>query len=221
MSKYDDFGLGTRAVNPNDITTVLAPGENVIWQGKPKKSAFIFNKLATMFPIVLVWLIIDGGFIAAIFASGEIGQMLWFVIPFFALHLMPVWIWIGNAVTANKRWQNTSYAVTDRRILIQSGFVGIDYTTIYYKEIQNVRLSVGFIDKLLKVGDIHFELAGRGYYSRESKNAPACSFLDIEDPYSIYPYIQKIVMDIQTDMHYPNDLRPEENHGYNTTYKGF
>ena len=46
------------------------------------------------------------------------------------------------------------------------------------------------------------------------------AFLDVENAYDIYSKIQKIVLDIQTDIEYPNALRPDENPGYNTKYNG-
>ena len=32
--------------------------------------------------------------------------------------------------------------------------------------------------------------------------------------------VKKLQTDIYTDVMYPNDKRPSENHGYNTEYKG-
>lgn len=121
---------------------------------------------------------------------------------------MPVWIWLGNVLTANKNWQNTKYAVTDRRIIIEYGFISMNYQSIYYKDITNVNLKISVIDKMLKVGDIYFT----------TSTGPNLSFLDIEDAYTIYPKLQKIVLDMQTDIEFPNNLRPKENDGYNTTY---
>ena len=46
------------------------------------------------------------------------------------------------------------------------------------------------------------------------------AFLDVDNSKEVYLKIQKIVMDIQTDIEYPNALRPEENPGYKTKYKG-
>ena len=208
MSKYDHF------VNTNySLRTPLVEGEKVIWDAKPKKSAFIINQILIMMPFALLWLGFDSIFIFALLAADELPkQILFFVIPFFAIHLMPVWIWLGNVISANRKWVNTVYYVTDKRIIIQSGFIGIDYTTIYFKDITNVSLKVGAIDKLLGVGDIHFDL------KPSSGGARVNSFLDIKNPYAIYPKLQKIVLDIQTDIEYPNALRPEENPGYNTTY---
>ena len=88
--------------------------------------------------------------------------------------------------------------------------------TIYYKDIRNVQLRRGVIDTMLGVGDVHFDLG-----MTDSKGRPATkAFLDIENPQEVYNHVQKIVMDIQTDIHYPNGLRPEENPGYRTKYTG-
>ena len=32
--------------------------------------------------------------------------------------------------------------------------------------------------------------------------------------------VKKLQTDVYTDVMYPNDKRPKENHGYNTKYKG-
>ncbi len=102
---------------------------------------------------------------------------------------MPVWIWLSNVITAHKRWKNTHYVVTNKRIVIQSGFIGIDYQSIYYKDIHSVYLDVGVIDKCLSVGDIYFELIGQISH----KGQPA--FLDIADAFNVYQKIQQIVLE--------------------------
>ena len=43
---------------------------------------------------------------------------------------------------------------------------------------------------------------------------------DIKDYREVFEIIKKLQEDIYTDTMYPNDLRPEGNHGYNTKYKG-
>lgn len=213
MSKYENF------MNyESELTNPLVEGETLIWSSKPKKSAFIANRILTMMPIALVWLCFDSLILIQMLSSGEIKEMLFFIIPFFALHLFPVWIWLGNIITANKRWKNTKYYVTDKRIILQTGFVDMNYQTIYYKDIKNVNLRIGLIDKLLGVGDIYFDLGT--YVSNKGSQTFNQAFLDIEKPHEIYPRLQKIVLDIQTDIEYPNAMRPNDNPGYNTKYKG-
>lgn len=206
MSKYEKMSVGAP---PADVASLLTQGEELLWSGKPKKSAFIMNKTVTMLPFAILWLAVDLGVMIPAFSFG-FSSMQFFLIPFFALHLMPVWIWLSNVLTARKRWARTQYAATDRRIIIQTGFVGMSCESIFYKDISKVRLHIGAIDKMLKVGDIYFDL-NRG---------SAQSFLDVENAEKLYPQIQKIVLDIQTDIEFPNDLRPEENRGYRTKYKG-
>lgn len=211
MSKYTKFmDYETEEVSP------LVEGESLIWSSKPKKSAYIINQIMVMMPFALLWLGIDSAILIPLILSGEASNMLFFIIPFFALHLMPVWIWLGNVLSANKRWQNTKYYVTDKRIIIQNGFIAENYQTIYYKDIRNVSLGVGVIDKMLNVGDIYFHLGNN--VASNSNGTSKTAFLDIENVRDIYSKLQKIVLDIQTDMEYPNALRPDENPGYNTKY---
>lgn len=98
--------------------------------------------------------------------------------------------------------------ITDHRIIITLGFIGMDYQTLYYKDIKEVQLKIGTIDKLLTVRDIYLN----------SMNNYHSMILDV-NPYEVYSRLQKIVLDIQTDIEYPNKLRPDENPGYQTKYR--
>ena len=195
----------------------LAEGEQELWSAKPKKSAFIINNIVRMMPVALIWLLFDSFIIYVFISSGAIKEMVLPIIIFFAFHLLPVWIWLGNIITASKKWKNTKYYVTDRRIIIQTGIIGASYDTIYYKDIKNVSLKIGVIDKLLKVGDIYIDTGS--ILTISSKNV-MMTILDVENPYEIYGKLQKIVLDIQTDIEFPNAYRSNENPGYNTKYKG-
>ena len=195
----------------------LAEGEQELWSAKPKKSAFIINNIVRMMPVALIWLLFDSFIIYVFISSGAIKEMVLPIILFFAFHLLPVWIWLGNIITASKKWKNTKYYVTDKRIIVQTGIISASYDTIYYKDIKNVSLKVGIIDKLLKVGDIYIDTGS--ILTSSSKNV-MMTILDVENPYEIYGKLQKIVLDIQTDIEFPNAYRPNENPGYNTKYKG-
>ena len=45
----------------------LSEGEEVLWQGKPKKSAFICNKVLAMMPIALIWAAFDSVFLFVVY----------------------------------------------------------------------------------------------------------------------------------------------------------
>ena len=201
----------TEATNPTKIEDIIGKDEQILWRGKPNRKAYIFSSIFSMFPFALIWLLFDSVFIVAMFATNAFSQMpvgaIIGIVIFFAFHLTPVWIWIGNIITASKGYKNLEYVFTNKRIIIRSGIIGIDFKNIYYSEIQSVNLKIGLIDKMLKVGDIYIK----------SKNSSQVLF-DISDPYFITQKLQEIVIDIKTDIEFPNGLRPEENPGYNTKY---
>ena len=104
-------------------------------------------------------------------------------------------------------YKNLSYAFTDKRIIVRSGIVGIDFKYIYYTDINTVDVSVGILDRLFKVGDIKI-----------TSNLQTAVLDDVISPYQYADKIQTIVRDLKADMLYPHDLRPEENNGYRTKY---
>ncbi len=188
------------------IDFILNEGESVLWQGKPNKKAYVLNKVLHMLPFAIIWLAFDLFFIIMLFkfnlpTGAKVG-----VFAFICLHLLPFWIWLFNVLFASRRHKNTRYVLTNQRILIRTGLIGIDFQSISYKDVDRVSLKVGIVDKILKVGDLYFISSLRG------QNA----FFDVDSPYEVYKIVQKIVNDIQTDIHFPNAYRPNVNPGYNT-----
>ncbi len=210
MKKYDENYFYDNT-NQNNIDNLILEDEQLLWRGKPKKKAYVINSILKMMPIALLWLAIDGSFLGCligfgVFSSLPVGLAI-FLCVFFLFHLLPVWLWIKNILTANKEYKHLEYAFTNSRIIIRSGIIGININNIYYSDIENINLRVGVIDKLLKVGDIYI-----------TSNNKAQVLWDIENPYNISNKLQKIIADLKSDLQYPNALRPSENSGYQTKY---
>lgn len=211
MAKLDEtyFKIESSGRDLKNIEDVIGSDEQILWSGKPKKRAFLINAFTKMLPIALIWLLFDGAFIGLMIGTmDEIpAPVKIFMVVFFLFHLMPVWIWLSNVLTANRQHENLEYAFTQKRIIIKSGIIGIDFKNIYYSEIDSVNLRVGLVDRIEKVGDIYIKSIGG-----------ANVLYDLENPYSLTEKLQKIVVDIKTDIQFPNNLRPAENDGYNTKY---
>lgn len=194
------------------IEDVLEEDERILVRLRPNKKVYILERVTKMLPFALIWLLFDSMFIVMMFITNAFEEdpgILFFVIPFFAFHLAPVWIWIAGIVKGVSGYKNVEYAFTDKRIIIRSGVIGVDFKTFYYTDITGVNVRVGLLEKMYKVGDI--------YLKSETQSA---ILDDIEHPYEYLAKLQKITLDIKTDIYYPNDLRPEDNHGYNTKYRG-
>lgn len=211
MAKLDEtyFKIEPSGRDLKNIEDVIGSDEQILWSGKPKKRAFLINAFTKMLPIALIWLLFDGAFIGLMIGTmDEIpASVKIFMTVFFLFHLMPVWIWLSTVLTANRQHENLEYAFTNKRIIIKSGIIGIDFKNIYYSEIDSVNLRVGLVDRIEKVGDIYIKSIGG-----------ANVLYDLENPYTLTEKLQKIVVDIKTDIQFPNNLRPAENDGYNTKY---
>lgn len=209
--QIDERYFQENAMQKNNIDDVLGPDEKLLWRGKPNPKSYVLAAVLKMLPIAIIWLIFDGAFIVGISIGMSRGQIplaiLGFIIPFFLLHLTPVWIWIYNTVKAVREVKNLEYAVTDRRIIIRSGIIGIDFKFVNYTEIDSVNIKVGIIDRIFKVGDI---------YVNSSVNSAV--LWDVAEPYKIGQALQKVITDIKSDIYYPNAKRPDNNPGYKTGY---
>lgn len=201
----------------NDLKNLIGANETVFYEGKPDKKCFIaesiFNKLL---PIALVWGIIDFGIIGSSFSGGFAGGMNFILIPFFALHLMPVWIYLAGAVSSFVRYKNTYYIVTDRAIYISGGVLSKTFKTKPFAEMSHIDLHRGIFDQLFGVGDI---IATSSHNPDKTGNANI-EISSISNYSEVFKLVKKLQTDIFSDTMYPNDMRPPENHGYNTKYKG-
>jgi bisphosphoglycerate-dependent phosphoglycerate mutase len=54
----------------------------------------------------------------------------------------------------------------------------------------------------------------------EKGKASAAKICNISEYLEVYNLVKKLQTDIYTDVMYPNALRPDENPGYKTKYKG-
>lgn len=194
------------------LKDLINPGETLLWTGKPHKWSFILRPLLAMLPFVLLWCVFDFTIIGFIVSSGELGEIWWFVVPFFAIHLMPLWSFIGQCITRNLEYKNVEYGITDTRVICRGGALGIDINSIDFSEIDGVKLNVGALEKL-------FFHCGSVIVHGDNLKDPQIIFVGIKDYINVYKRLQSLSFDVKTDIEYPNALRPDNNPGYKTKTK--
>lgn len=201
----------------DDLKRLVGNNEKILYEGKPNIMCFIFESIFNpLLPFAIVWGIFDFGIIGASFSAGAEDGMLFFLIPFMLLHLMPVWIYLGGALLSFRKYRNTEYIVTDHAIYVSGGVFAKHFNTKPFAELSHVDLRRGIFDQMFGVGDI----VTTTNQLHENNVSAAISINSISDYIEVYNLVKKLQRDIYTDVMYPNDKRPKENHGYNTEYKG-
>ena len=201
----------------DDLRAVVGYSERILYEGKPDKKCYIYESILNpLLPVAIIWAIIDFGVMGnAIFGFGP-SNMLFFVIPFMLLHLMPVWLYVGGIVFMSRRYQNTSYIVTDRAIYVSGGVFNKSINVKPFAELSHINLHRGIFDQKFNVGDI---VCTTSHMNENGKSA-SIKISSIANYTEVYNLIKKLQMDVYTDVMYPNAKRPDENPGYNTKYKG-
>lgn len=196
----------------DELKDVLYEGETVLWQGKPDRFCYLWRSVGKLLPFAVIWLAFDGFFIGTMLSQADElpREMWWFMIVFFVFHLLPVWKFVGSLIKRRLEHKNVVYAITDKRIIARNGLVGLDFDNVTYTDIANVRVDVSVLERIRKVGSV---------FVVTSSGASLC-LLSVEEPYEVYKRINKVFMDVKSDIHYPNALRPDVNPGYQTQYKG-
>ena len=195
---------------PPQFEAVKDSDEEVLWLGKPHRTAFILRGVPFLC-IGLIWGAIDYfGFI-----RNMDKKMAGFAIPFFLLHLFPFWGSILNMIRLFLVHSNTCYAFTNKRLMMRSGFWGIDFKAIDYDKISDIEVNVNPIENMLGVGTIQ-AFSGR---TTDKGGRIYDKFIGIQNPYEVFKAIKETATDIKTDWNFPNALRPETNPGYQTKYQ--
>ena len=195
-----------------ELKSMVGMDETILYEGKPDKKCFVFESIFNpLLPIAIIWAIFDMGFLGF-----GMGSFQLFLVPFMLFHMMPVWIYLFGIIFSFKRYKNTYYIVTDHAVYISRGIFTMNLETKTFAELSRVNLHRGVWDQMFNVGDIQITTN-----QMTSKNIPAVISINSISNYSeVYQLIKKLQKDIYSDIMYPNDLRPQENHGYKTKYRG-
>jgi len=208
----------------NELTLLIGKDEKILYAGKPNKKCFIFESIFNpLLPFAIVWGLFDFFFISKAFSSPESDQVAAFIVPFMALHLMPVWIYLAGALLSFRRYRNKAYVVTDKAIYASGGIFARTYKSKPFAELSHVDLHRGIFDQWFGVGDIITTSAQANPATLNGRRASfnaGISIDSIANYAEVYKLVKQLQEDIYTDVMYPNDLRPKENRGFKTKYRG-
>lgn len=201
----------------SDLELMVGKNETILWKGKPNKKCFLLESIFNpLLPFAVVWALID--FLVIFFMRLDSDGVLFFIVPFFLLHLMPVWIYIGGVFLAVKKYKNTEYIITDRGIYVSGGTFSYTYEMKPFTDLSHINIHRGIFDQWLGVGDVVSVCGHGGYNAHDSHSSHGLTICDIADYREVFSMVKQLQTDIYADTQYPNDLRPAQNHGYQTQY---
>lgn len=187
------------------LRSQISPDESVIWEGRPKKSAFILKSFFNfLLPFCIVWVALDTVGIFSIF-SEDTGMERIFLIPFFVFYLLPVWVYLGNIIFAFLRYRNTQYLLTDRNVYLSGGIFAKEVKIKPLSRLSNIQSRVGLIDKLCHVGSIVLDEQADSIDSTGKTHATEIqSVPDFDD---LLKRIRTLQYEAASDLSFPNKFR--------------
>ena len=205
----------------SDLKAMVGNDENILWRGRPDKKCFILESIFNpMLPFALIWGILDLTVVGFAFGKGSGIEL--FILAFMAIHLMPVWIYIGGVLMSFRRYRNTAYLVTDKGVYISSGVFSKQFEMKPFTDLSHINIHRGIFDQFLGVGDVVTVCGHNGFNTANSHahSHRGMSICDISDYQEVFKLLKDLQTDIYSDTMYPNEFRPENNPGYKTRYKG-
>ena len=182
-----------------DITLILDDDEEIKKSYKPRKKTFflfiVFTNIILFvfmaFTITIGVLILTGVFSPKDPDTGEIDRAAaW--IPLFMGGILTI-VFVSNIVRGFVSYKKTFFAVTNKRIIIRSGFIGADFRSLELSSIASVDVRVDFLDKLAKpnTGTVYF--GSNASPINGNNQVRPYAFVHINNPYEAYKEIKQII----------------------------
>ncbi len=178
-------------VQGDNLDARLAPGEVVLWRGKPVRQAFVFRTWPlSIFGAVLIVSVIA---YETIVLTTEAPDLLALVgIP---LSLAALYMAVGHFLVTASEWQNTEYLVSERQVLIRHGIFRPSVTMFSLLGLPHTIVEMHGED----IGNVMFRpREGQGYgpypgYQNMWPYTPGyvVGFLYIKDPEQVQALIER------------------------------
>ena len=147
---------GTELRVPGDLASLLAPGERVLWRGKPERGPFVFRTWPlSAFGAVLLASV--AAFVLIILSTDAPDELLYYAIPF---ALAGLYMAVGHFLVTLYEWRQTEYLITESRLLIRHGIFTPSLTVYSLLGLPHTRVEMHGE----RIGNIMFEpREGHGY----------------------------------------------------------
>lgn len=179
---------------------ILDKDEHIIKVYKPNKKRFIkLSLIFTSIPFLLMFIMfLVFGILALsdimpiINEDGSDGSRV-FGVMMIVFAVLSVLFLVLYAVIQNIRYKKTFYAFSNKRILIRSGFIGVDFIVLEMKLIGAIAINVGLVDKFVhpNTGSIRFGSNSTPMGVGQNRSSEP-TFAHIDNAYETYREIKEV-----------------------------
>lgn len=170
-----------------EFDSIKEINEKILWVAKPKYLPFILNGAIYLVMAVmgaLVWLLVVNKMMHFPI------KVLLFMVSVSMLH--GLWSLVYKILS----YKNTFYAYSDKRVLMRTGIIKIDFITLDFERITYSKVSVNFVEKGYQTGSIRFN---KFYYGKNSVGYE-CEWEAIEQPHEVFQQLKAVKgEDVQFD----------------------
>jgi membrane protein YdbS with pleckstrin-like domain len=204
-----------------ELDKILNTDEKILWEGGPKFWPFFLGRSLPLTIFGIIWMGFMMIFVIVSLISGGPAKYFIFAMPHFWIGLF---LLFGPPIYNFLVFKHTYYAITDKRVILQTGVIGRDFQIIDFNQVTNAEVNIGVFDKLIgqNTGSILISSAGSFTYAPNNttmqKLQRPYTISNVVNPYDVFKFFKKVSYDAKTDIEYPNKFRPTENPGYKTDY---
>ena len=181
-----------------DVKRILDSDEEIVKSYKPNKKRFVlinFLFSGLIFNLIPIGIFVFGllGLLGVVTFTNEAGERD-YSLPFGLVIFggIGMAVLVITCISFFVRYKKAYYFVTNKRLLIRSGFIGADYKSLPLETVGMVDVRVDFLDKLVKnnTGSIVFGSASTPVVNQQNL---IFAFHHVDNPYETYKEIKEII----------------------------
>ena len=180
---------------------ILDSGESILKTYKPNKKRFVLISIIgglpallipTTFIVLAILMLI--GVISNVDENGNkelMGPIIFLL--FGAIFYISI---LMGLISTFFKYKKALYCITNKRIIIRHGFIGVDFKSLSISSINAVNVEVNALDKLVKpnTGKITFASASTPLMAQNQKGQPVpFEFACVDNPYEVYREVKTLI----------------------------
>ena len=177
----------------SDFSLILNTNESILKTYKPRKLKMYFSVFFVSV-IIYAWILVNTA-LATFLANDEEEALP--LVAFIVIVCVVVLAILLEVIFVEMAYKKRMYCVTNQRLIIRCGVVGVDFKSLDLVSIGATDVYVSFIDKIARknTGTLRFG----NMSSPISNGAGMFSFAHVERPYELYKEIKQIIDEAKSD----------------------